>query len=104
MVFDASAKTNNISLDVVILQGTKQQNDLVAVLMMYFHRDPAAIMCDLQKMCVQIETDPYDRPCHCFLWRDLDQSKESDLYKFQHVILECELISIYGSIRGAETR
>ncbi len=59
-VFDASAKTNDISLNDVTLQGPKLQNNLVTVLTRV-RRDPVAIICDLQEMYLQIELEPHDK-------------------------------------------
>ena len=53
IVFDASAKFENISLNDVVYQGPKLQNDLSAILIR-FRRDPIAIMCDIAEMYLQI--------------------------------------------------
>ena len=49
VVFDASAKYEELSLNDFLLQGPKLQNDLFAVLLR-FRRDPVALMCDIKEM------------------------------------------------------
>ena len=65
IVFDASAKYEDVSLNDVLLQGSKLKNDLFAVLLR-FRRDPVALMCD-EEMFLQIKLKPTDRPYHSFL-------------------------------------
>ena len=47
IVFDASAKFNDLSLNDIVLQEPKLQSDLFAVLLR-FRRDPVALMCDIK--------------------------------------------------------
>ena len=67
VVFDASAKCKEVSLNDFLLQGLKFQNDLFTVLHR-FRRDPVALMCDIKEMYFQIKLNPSDRPCHRFLY------------------------------------
>ena len=54
IVFDASAKFNDVSLNEIVLQGPKLQNDLFAVLL-WLHCEPIALMCDIEEMYLQIK-------------------------------------------------
>ena len=67
IVFDASAKYNNVALNDVIHQGPKLQNDLFNVLLR-FRRYPIALACDIAEMYLRVELYPKDRPYHQFLW------------------------------------
>ena len=58
IVFDASAKYEDVSLKDAVLQGPKLQNELFAVLLR-FRNDPVAVMCDI-KMYLQIKLKPED--------------------------------------------
>ena len=67
MVFDASAKCKGVSLNDMIHQGPKLQNELFDVLLR-FRRYPIAVVCDIAEMYLKIELNPDDRPFHRFLW------------------------------------
>ena len=64
VVFDASAKFNDVSLNDIVLQGPRLQSDLFAVLLL-FRRDP------IKEMYLQIKLKPEDHPYHHLLWRNL---------------------------------
>ena len=85
IVFDASAKYQDVSLNDAVLQGPKLQNELFAVLLR-FRRDPVAVMCDIKEMYLQIKLKPEDRPYHRFLWRDLNTQREPDVFEFDRVV------------------
>ena len=85
IVFDASAKCNNISLNNMINQGPKLQRELFDVLLR-FRRYPVAIACDISEMYLKIRLCPQDKSCHRFLWRDLDASKLPSVYEFTRLV------------------
>ena len=85
IVFDASARFNDLSLNDIVLQGLKLQSDLFAVLRR-FRRDPVALMCDIKEMYLQIKLKPEDQPYHRFLWRDLETGREPDVFEFNRVV------------------
>ena len=85
VVFDASAKMNDVCLNDVIHQGPKLQQDLYKVLLR-FRRNPVALVCDIAEMYLRIGINPDDRPFHRFLWRELDQTKRPDEYEFNRVV------------------
>ena len=66
VVFDASAKCKGVSLNHMINQGPKLQNELFDVLLR-FRRYPIAVVCDIAEMYLRIELNPDDRPFHRFL-------------------------------------
>ena len=84
-MFDASAKYEEVSLNDVLLQGPKLQNDLFAVLLR-FQRDPVTLMCDIKEMYLQIKLKPADRPYHRFLWRDLKTKEDPKVFEFESVV------------------
>ena len=85
IVFDASAKQDGISLNDTIHHGPKLQNDLFAVLLRFIS-NAVAIMCDIAEMYYQINMKAKDRSLHRFLWMDLDQSKQPDVYQFSRIV------------------
>ena len=90
IVFDASAKYQDVSLNDAVLQGPKLQNELFAVLLR-FRRDPVTVMCDIKEMYLQIKLKPEDRPYHRFLWQDLNTQREPDVFEFDRVVFGVNL-------------
>ena len=85
IVFDASAQHNKVSLNDVVHQGPKLQNDLSTVILR-FRREPVALMCDVQEMYLQIGLKDEDRRYHRFLWRDMQDDREPDVYEFNRLV------------------
>ena len=85
IVFDASAKCNGLSLNDFIHQGPKLQNDLFSVLLR-FRKIPIALVCDIEEMYLRIELNKKDRPFHRFLWRNMDQGKDPDVFEFNRLV------------------
>ena len=85
IVFDASAKFNDVSLNDIVLQRPKLQSDLFALLLR-FRRDPVALMCDIKEMYLQIKLKPEDQPYHRFVWWDLETDREPDVFEFNRVV------------------
>ena len=85
IVFDCSAKTDGVSLNDAICAGPKLQKDLFDVLIR-FRRNPVALAFDIKEMYLQVEIEERDRPYFRMLWRDLDSSREPEVYEFSRVV------------------
>ena len=85
IVFDASAKCNGVSLNDVIHQGPKLQQDLFDVLLR-FRRYQVAVVCDIAEMYLRIGIGTADKPYHRFLWRGNTQDRSPDVYEFDRVV------------------
>ena len=85
IVFDASAKCNGISLNDVIHQGPKLQQELFDVLLR-FRKLPVAVVCDIAEMYLQIKLYPDDRSCHRILWRNFNIDQEPTVYEFNRLV------------------
>ena len=85
IVFDASARFDGISLNDVIHQGPKLQQDLFDVLLR-FRKLPVALICDIAEMYLQIRLYPSDRSCHRILWRNLDSTQKPTEYEFDRLV------------------
>ena len=71
VVFDCSARFNNVSLNDMLLHGP----DLLGVLLR-FRQHPIAVVCDIKAMFSQVFVDERDQNAFRFLWfpdNDLDQ-------------------------------
>ena len=87
IVLDAAVKHKGKSLNDTIRPGPKLQRELVDVLTR-FRRAPVALSGDITEMFLQVELQEKDRPYHRFLWRNLDTSREPDVYEFQRLVFE----------------
>lgn len=85
IVFDGSAKYNNKSLNDIIHQGPKLQNDLFNVLLR-FRKHPVAVVSDVSEMYLQIQVKNIDRPFLRFLWRDMELTRPPDRYEFERLV------------------
>ena len=85
IVFDASAKCNGVSLNDVIHQGPKLQQDLFDLLLR-FRRFPVAVVCDIAEMYFRIGIASEDKPYHRFVWKGIIQTRSPDVYEFDRVV------------------
>ena len=81
IVFDAAAKHDGKCLNDAVLPGPKLQRELVDVLCR-FRCAPVALSADISQMFLQVGLRQQDRVFHRFLWRNLDDHKEPDIYEF----------------------
>ena len=85
IVYDASAKYYGQSLNGVIYQGPKLHQDLFDVLLR-FRRLPVTVVCDIAEQYLRIWIAPEDETFHRFLWREIDQTRQPDVYEFDRVV------------------
>lgn len=83
-VLEASVKFKGLSLNDVLHQGPKLQNDLVDVLVR-FRRLPIALVCDIT-VYLQIHLRPTDRSVHRFLWQEMNRDMPPKVYEFIRVV------------------
>ena len=81
IVFDASAEFLGKSLNGAALPGPKLRADIFNILIR-FRKELVALAGDVSQICHQIALLREDRPLHRFLWRDLDTSKQPEVYAF----------------------
>ena len=86
IVFNASATCEGKILNTESLPGPKLQSDITDILVK-FRKEPVALVGDISQMYHQLVLLPDDRPFHRFLWRNLDQSKEAEVYEFIRFVL-----------------
>ena len=81
VVFDCSAQYQGQSLNSHLLEGPNLTNNLTGVLCR-FHREPIALMCDIEAMFYQVRVPQEDRDLLRFLWwENGDTSKEPREYR-----------------------
>ena len=84
VVFDASAKCDNISLKDKLLPGIDYLNSLIGVLTKVKY-GKYAIMGDIEKMFLQVKVKEEDLDALLFVWRDSDQDEISDYVMLSHL-------------------
>ena len=85
IVFDASAKLNEKSLNTGALSGPKLQSNIFDILVR-FREELEALVGDVSQMYHQLVLKPEDRPFHRFLWRNLDVGSPPQVYEFSRFI------------------
>ena len=85
IVFDASVKCIGVSLNDVINQGQKLQQDMFDALLR-FRRYPVAVVCDIVEMYLRIGIALEDKQYHRFLWRGIEQDRSPEVYEFDRVV------------------
>ena len=87
VVFDAAASFHGKSLNSELLTGPDLLQNLLGVFLR-FRQEQIALVADVEQMFHQIRVIEKDQPAMSFLWRDLDTSKEPDVYQMT--------VSIFG--------
>ncbi|XP_047129507.1 uncharacterized protein LOC124809450 [Hydra vulgaris] len=85
IAFDGFAKYNGKSINDVIYQGSKLQQDLVTVLLR-FRKYPVALACDIAEMYLKIEIHKDDQRYQRILWRNLDSTAEPEVFQFNRLV------------------
>lgn len=81
IVFDDSAPFEDKSLNTEALPGPKLQSNIFDILVK-FRKGTVALAGDISQMYHQLVLPEEDRSLHRFLWRDLDLSKQPEVYEF----------------------
>ncbi|XP_013386926.1 uncharacterized protein LOC106156278 [Lingula anatina] len=105
VVFDASAKHENVALNDCLLKGPDQNNSLIGVLLR-FREQPVAIMGDMENMFHRFKVKEEDRKFLQFLWwKDGDLSSNPITYRMtSHIFgaISSPACALYGLRKLAE--
>ena len=82
IVFDGSAPYEGKSLNTEALPGPKLQSNVFDILVK-FRKETVALAGDISQMYHQLVLREEDRPLHRFLWRNLDPSKEPEVFPME---------------------
>ena len=81
---DSSSSRGDLSLNDVVVKGPPALNDLLSILLRFRVGDKAAVG-DLSKFYNSIDSDPEDCHLRRVLWRDLETSRDPDIYITKYV-------------------
>ena len=84
VVFNSSAKYQGQSLNECWMKGPDLLNNLYGVLMRFREND-VALSADISKMYHRVLIPISDQHVHRFLWRNMDQTRNPDIYMMQVV-------------------
>ncbi len=90
------------SLNTEALPGPKLQSDITDILIK-FRKEPVALAGDISQMYHQLVLRPEDPPLHRFLWRNLDTSKEPEVYEFLSVYIWWMLLPLLRPVHLANS-
>ena len=79
MEFDSSTEFEGVSLNKELLAGPDLMNSLLGVLI-HFHKENVAMMCDIKQMFHSFHADPAHRNYLRFLW-----FQDNDFFKFSQL-------------------
>lgn len=91
IVFDASAKSNGLSLNDFLVTGPDLYNSLQTILL-NFRIKRITFTSDIKDMFLQVGVRPEDRRAQRFLWRGMDRNRSPDTYEIQ--------VAFFGSTSG----
>ena len=85
IVFNSSQVYKGISLNSCLAKGPDAYlNNLVGILLRW-REEEIALVGDIRKMFNSIYLRPLEQHCHRFLWRELDQTKDPDVFVMERV-------------------
>ena len=85
VVFDAAAQTHGTSLNKKLLAGPDLLRSLIGVVLR-FREGAVGMAADIQEMYHQVQIIEQDKASQSFLWRDLNENREPDVYEMQVAI------------------
>jgi hypothetical protein len=80
IVFNSSQNCNGVSLNSVLAKGPDGYMNNLLGLLLRWREEPVAVVGDIRKMFHSVRLEALEQHCHRFLRRDLDSSREPDVY------------------------
>ena len=80
IVFNSSQNCNGVSLNSTLAKGPDGYMNNLLGLLLRWREEPIAVVGDIRKMFHSVKLELVEQHCHRFLWRDLDSSRDPDVY------------------------
>ena len=85
IVFNSSESYNGISLNSCLAKGPDNYLNNILGILLKWRENLVAMVADIRKMFHSIYLEELETHCHRYLWRDMDVTKEPDVYAIQRV-------------------
>jgi len=85
IVFNSSQNCKGVSLNSTLAKGPDSYMNSLLGLLLRWREEQVAVVGDIRKMFHSVKLEVLEQHCHRFLWRDLDPSREPDVYVMQRV-------------------
>ena len=85
IVFNSSQTFHGISLNSCLAKGPDSFHNTSLGILLRWKEEPIAIVGDIRKMFHSVHLEPLEQHCHRFLWRDLNSSKDPEVYVMERV-------------------
>ena len=85
IVFNSSQTYKGISLNSCLAKGPDSYRNNSLGILLRWREEPVAIVGDIRKMFHSVFLRPTEQHCHRFLWRELDSSRDPDIYVMERV-------------------
>lgn len=80
IVFNSSQTCGGVSLNSALAKGPDSYMNNLLGLLLRWRENSVAVVGDIRKMFHSVKLEQLEQHCHRFLWRDMDVSREPDVY------------------------
>ena len=85
IVFNSSQVCQGKSLNSCLAKGPDSYRNSGLGILLRWREESVALVGDIRKMFHSVHLRPIEQHCHRFLWRELDESKDPDIYIMERV-------------------
>ena len=85
IVFNYSQVFQGVSLNSYLAKGPDSYMNNLLGIVLRWREEQEAVVGDIKKMFNSVLLKPLEQHCHRFLWRDLDSTRDPDVYVIQRV-------------------
>ena len=85
IVFNSSQTWQGVSLNGCLAKGPDSYRNSVLAILLRWREEAEALVGDIRKMFHSVHLEQLEQHCHRFLWRELDPSREPEVYVMTRV-------------------
>ena len=85
IVFNSSQTYKGVALNNYLAKGPDSYSNPILGILLRWREEPVAMVADIRKMFHSVHLEEIEAHCHRFLWRDLDASRDPDIYLIDRV-------------------
>ena len=87
IVFNSAQVYKGVSLNSFLAKGPDSYRNSVLSILLRWREEAVPLVGDIRKMFHSVHINPLEQHCHRFLWRDLDTSRDPDVYVILRVTM-----------------